>query len=349
MEYIKILDPKKDNKLMFDIVKYEDDKKIFGEASIGNYNISPISKYGRTYVMLDDKNDDILSVIEVMASFNNIAYIYGVSVNYNYRRKGYAKKMLEYVISDLEKMNISIIELTVDFDNIAARKLYESFNFYEAEVLENEYGDNKKRYLMRRENKQSHYFTNSNVKSNKKLIKIKEFNQNIDIYTDNGVFSKNKFDEGSKILVDTFIKNNKKLEGNILDYGCGYGIIGILLKKIYKNINIYALDINKRAISLAIENYKLNSIDEFTIISNSDEINTKFSTILLNPPIRTGKDNVFSMYETAYNMLDEKGSLYIVIQTKHGAKSSLKKLEEIYKNVYQLDNISGYRIYKATK
>ena len=47
------------------------------------------------------------------------------------------------------KHNISIIELTVGIDNEAAKSIYKKAGFVIVEKLENEYGENIDRYLMR--------------------------------------------------------------------------------------------------------------------------------------------------------------------------------------------------------
>lgn len=352
MIYIKEIDPKIDNELMFKIVKYEDDEDVFGKASVGNFNISPISKYGKTFVMLNKENDEIVSVVEVMSSFNkNLAYIYGLSVSPKYRGKRYAEKMLSHVINELEsKYKITIIELTVDETNIIAQNLYKKFDFESVEVLENEYGDNVKRYLYRRIKKNSHYFlTDDSLKSNKKSIEYVFNSKKFNLVTDNGVFSKNKVDFGSDLLLKEFFKDNKLINAKVLDYGCGYGIIGVVIKYFNKLFDLYSVDINERAINLTKENFKNNGIDSFKVYNISEFNENNFDYILLNPPIRTGKDNIYSMYENSYNRLNKNGIFYIVIQTKQGAKSSEKKLKEIFGNVQCLAIEDGYRIYKSIK
>ena len=49
----------------------------------------------------------------------------------------------------LKEMGIKKIELTVDMDNFTAKKIYEELGFKIVETLDNEYGDNVERYLMR--------------------------------------------------------------------------------------------------------------------------------------------------------------------------------------------------------
>lgn len=146
MMKIKRLDAKADRKLLEKIYLYEEE--IFGKAGVGQYNISPFTKYGRTYAIYNDK--DIISVIEVLQC-NKLSYIYGVSTNKSYQNMGYAKKLLTFVINDLKISNFEFIELTVTCTNEKAIKLYQSFDFKIKELLENEYFDNEKRYLMRKE------------------------------------------------------------------------------------------------------------------------------------------------------------------------------------------------------
>lgn len=146
---IQILDAKKDSDLLFKIVEHENE--VFGEATVGNWNIKPIAKYGKVFAAVtNDEKEELISVIEVLSSFDReLAYIYGVSTVPKFEKKGYATTLLRYVIQYLKKLEIKKIELTVDTDNFTAQKIYKKLNFEIVEDLENEYGDNIKRYLMR--------------------------------------------------------------------------------------------------------------------------------------------------------------------------------------------------------
>lgn len=145
--YIKKLDSKRDSKILFDIVKYEDE--IFGDGSVGKWNIKPFAKYGKVFAQFAQETDEIISVIEVLSSFDRKkAYLYGVFTVEKYCSKGYGKKILQYVLEDLKKENIKEVELTVSPENEIAIKLYEKFGFKIKEKLENEYGEGNNRYLM---------------------------------------------------------------------------------------------------------------------------------------------------------------------------------------------------------
>ncbi|RRD38466.1 N-acetyltransferase [Leptotrichia sp. OH3620_COT-345] len=148
--YIRELDAMNDSELLFEIVEHEN--IVFEEASVGNWNIKPFAKYGKVFAMLHKKNERerLVSIIEVLRSFDGKkAYLYGVSAVPEYEKKGHTRKLLEYVVSYLESNNIFIIELTVSVDNERAIKIYKKMGFKIVENLQNEYGDNEARYLMR--------------------------------------------------------------------------------------------------------------------------------------------------------------------------------------------------------
>ena len=58
---------------------------------------------------------------------------------------------------------------------------------------------------------------------------------------------------------------------------------------------------------------------------------------------------MFSLYERAYDCLEEGGKLYIVIQKKHGANSSYEKLKDLFDEVTILDKINGHWLIEAVK
>ena len=165
---IRELNYKKDVRLFDEIVEHEN--RVFGEGSIGKWNIKPFTKYGKVFVVVkklksfennrevkcnnstyENKiNEELVSVIEILRGFDyKIAYIYGVSTVTGYEGQGHATRLLDYVMDYLLKRDISVVELTVGMDNEAAKKLYKKAGFAIMEKLENEYGKNIDRYLMR--------------------------------------------------------------------------------------------------------------------------------------------------------------------------------------------------------
>ena len=75
-------------------------------------------------------------------------------------------------------------------------------------------------------------------------------------FTDNGVFSKKGLDFGTRSLLESLPDD---ISGDILDFGCGYGPIGIFLKKRY-DCNVDMIDINDRSLELAKKNAIKNNV-----------------------------------------------------------------------------------------
>ena len=201
----------------------------------------------------------------------------------------------------------------------------------------------------------NHYFSEKpEIKSEKKRIKYTIQNKKFEFITDNGVFSKSKVDFGTDLMLNEFLKKNRGLEvekTKILDIGCGYGVVSVILKSFYPEISITLSDVNERALELSEENLKKYGINDYHIIKSDafEKITEKFDVILSNPPIRAGKDIIFKIYSEAYEHLNENGQFYCVIQTKHGAKSTQKKLMEIFGNCDTVTIDGGYRIFLSKK
>ena len=95
----------------------------------------------------------------------------------------------------------------------------------------------------------SQYFDNDkNIKSEIKVIKTKFNDVYFEFYSDNGVFSKDEVDYGSKLLMNSFIKGGNR--GKILDVGGGIGVISIILSRLL-NCECTMVEINDRAIDLS--------------------------------------------------------------------------------------------------
>ena len=189
----------------------------------------------------------------------------------------------------------------------------------------------------------SYYFDKvTDTLSDEKTIKINIFNCLMPFRTDNNVFSKNYLDFGTRTLLESLNLND--IKGDILDFGCGYGPIGIILKKIC-DCNVDMVDINLRALSLAQKNAQINNVSvnifESDIYSN---IEKKYDYIISNPPIRVGKKILYEILVGALDYLKKDGHLIIVINKDQGAKSTIQYLKEYYKTSVICKNKGFYVI-----
>ena len=191
-----------------------------------------------------------------------------------------------------------------------------------------------------------HYFTNDYVKSNQKTVNVIVKDTKLSFIVDNGVFSKKGLDFGTRTLLENI--NLNEVKGDVLDFGCGYGPIGIYLKKI-TNANIDMIDINERALKLANKNATLNNVKVNIFKSNIYEnINKKYNIIVTNPPIRVGKKVLYEILFKAKQYLKDNGQLWLVINKNSGAKSLTKDLEKDYDVIIVTKN-KGFYIICAKK
>lgn len=174
-----------------------------------------------------------------------------------------------------------------------------------------------------------HYFTNdSKLRSNENVADVIIKKGKYSFITDNGVFSKKGLDFGTRTLLEALDLDSMK--GTVLDFGCGYGPIGIFIKK-NTNCIVDMIDINERSINLAKKNAKLNGVDVNIFLSDMySNIHKKYDYIVTNPPIRVGKEILYKILFDAKNHLNENGELWLVINKDQGAKSLFQDLQKSY-------------------
>ena len=180
----------------------------------------------------------------------------------------------------------------------------------------------------------NHYFNNNlNLKSNESESEYIFRFTRFAFITDIGVFGKNGVDDATDILLNALPNITKGT--SVLDIGCGFGAVGVVLSKIYgADVSVTMSDVNERALDLSRRNLAKNGANAQVINSDGFEnITGEFDFIILNPPIHAGKLVIYKIYEDAHSYLSAGGAFYIVIRKKHGALSHKQKLEEIYGEV----------------
>ena len=192
------------------------------------------------------------------------------------------------------------------------------------------------------------YFTNdNNLKSEYRNIIYNYKDYHFTFLSDLGVFSKNRIDYGSKLLVETYLEYGKK-NVTVLDVGCGYGFIGITISKIM-NSYVDMIDVNKRAIHLSNINIKNMNVNAKAFLSNVyDDVNDKYDVIISNPPIRAGKSIYMNIIMNAKDYLEDDGEFYFVMNKDHGVKTVIDKIKSVYE-VRLLDKEKGFFVILCKK
>ena len=194
----------------------------------------------------------------------------------------------------------------------------------------------------------SNYFTyDPDRKLNRKKISFRFLGNEETLISDDGVFSKSTLDFGSRVLLETVV--GLPLNGKLLDLGCGLGYMGIMLKKYHPELDVTMADINQLAVMLAEENSRLYSQNNRVLLSDGfSNIADSFDIVITNPPIRTGKENIYRLFRESLDHLMPEGSMYIVIRRQQGAESAVRYLNQMA-DTEIINREKGYWIIKVSR
>ena len=154
-------------------------------------------------------------------------------------------------------------------------------------------------------------------------------------------------DTGTRLLLEAL---PEEMSGDILDLGCGWGVIGISIAKKWPGTRVTMADVNTRALDLSRENAKRNGAEVTCVESDGMAALTgkSFDAVVTNPPIRAGKHVIYKMFADAAAQLKPGGALYLVIRKQQGAESCMKYLQTLYDTVEKLDKSGGFWAIRAT-
>ena len=167
--------------------------------------------------------------------------------------------------------------------------------------------------------------------------------------TDAGVFSRDGMDAGSALLIGSLPDLAADERG--LDLGCGWGPVGTIWSLRCPEARFVLTDINERAAALAGANLARNGASNAEAVCGDalEAVEGLFDAIALNPPIRTGKENIYRMFRLAMERLTPAGALYIVIRVKQGADSAKKMLKAEYGNCDTIARGGGYHVLRCRR
>ncbi len=192
-----------------------------------------------------------------------------------------------------------------------------------------------------------HYYTEnptSPLKVRELVLKLKNAHE-YRFKSASGVYAYKRIDKATRILIEHLIVDGR----SVLDLGCGYGVIGIVLKKENPDLEVYMSDVNKRAVKFAKINAKDNNVS--VDIRQGDGYEPwkgmKFDMIVMNPPIAAGKEVWMRLIREAKDHLNTGGSLQVVAFHNKGGSRIKKFMDEVFENVEDVWKEGGIRIYRS--
>lgn len=193
----------------------------------------------------------------------------------------------------------------------------------------------------------AHYFTSDPSSEDHPFwIHFSLLDHKFDLRSNAGVFAKDKLDQGTRLLLETVLKEEKD-PPTTLDFGCGIGVVGVVLSTFWKT-KMTMIEINSRAAKLAQENMEHYRYP--AAVLNQDGIQEGvYDCIVFNPPIRIGKEKMYALFKACLAHLSQEGRLWIVMRKAHGAESAMKYFQSLEAQVERVNRKQGYWILKITK
>jgi 16S rRNA G1207 methylase RsmC len=164
---------------------------------------------------------------------------------------------------------------------------------------------------------------------------------------DRGVFNHGELDWGTRVLIE----NAQVPPGAVLlDLGCGGGAIAVALAKLRPDAQVWAVDVNERAIEVARRTVKLNELSNVRVVTVGDvPADLQFDAIWSNPPIRIGKDELHRLLREWLARLTPQGCADLVVHKNLGSDSLAKWLAAEGYVVQRHTSKQGYRILHVTR
>ncbi len=183
----------------------------------------------------------------------------------------------------------------------------------------------------------------------KKEIQYRFGSENFTFDVGNTLFSTYEMDHGTDCLLRamTFDKPH-----TILDIGCGYGPIGIILAKKFPRSSIVMLDKDLLAIRYSKLNANKNGVGNVEILGSVGTeavLGRKFDLIVSNVPAKIGDAAITNDFIlTPYSLLNPGGSLWLVVVTglnhlipRVGTRNEL--------NMKEIKKRNGHSVYQIKK
>ena len=190
----------------------------------------------------------------------------------------------------------------------------------------------------------SHYFTyDKNLPADEIVVPYAFAGESFRFVSRAGIFAKGQADENSRLLLQSL----PPLRGRLCDLGCGFGLLGVVLGKVY-GLDVLCTDINPLAAELAGINLAAHGVTGKAAAADGlFGVTEQFNTVVMNPPIHAGKTTVFRLYQEARDHLVPGGYLYVVILKKHGAESTRVKLMDIFGNCETIYRKKGVFVFRG--
>ena len=194
----------------------------------------------------------------------------------------------------------------------------------------------------------SHYFDEQpSVASDVRTVDVALPDVAFTMETDRGVFSHGHVDTGTALLLRE--APAPAPTGDLLDLGCGSGVMAITLALRSPGATVWAVDTNERARTLTAANAARANAENVRIGAPHEEpADLMFNTLWSNPPIRIGKAALRELLAGWLGRLTDEGTAVLVVQKHLGADSLHRWLDAQGFRTRRRASRAGFRLLECS-
>ncbi|HET6561571.1 MAG TPA: methyltransferase [Marmoricola sp.] len=190
-----------------------------------------------------------------------------------------------------------------------------------------------------------HYFSaDPAVPFRRQPVRADVWGHTLVLTSGSGVFAQGRLDVGTAVL---FRETTPPATGRTyLDLGCGYGVIAAALAVTRPGAEVWAVDVNERALLLTRENAASLGVGDRVRAAVPDDVPSgqRFDEIWSNPPIRIGKEPLHQLLLTWLPRLAPGGRTVMVVGKNLGADSLQRWLGDQGFPTTRLASAKGFRV-----
>lgn len=175
-------------------------------------------------------------------------------------------------------------------------------------------------------------------------------NHDIEVKSLPGVFSQKGLDAGSELLLNALLERQDIVKGQVLDVGCGSGILSTVIGKLNPDVDLTLSDVSSAALASSNATLAANQLKGTVVASDVfSNLTDKYHLIISNPPFHDGKETSYTTVNTlikeAKKHLKLNGYLCIVANSFLPYQAIL---DETFKSVELIAQTTKFKVYLAS-
>ncbi len=187
-----------------------------------------------------------------------------------------------------------------------------------------------------------HYFMTPTGPEQRREVTAAVWGHQLTWQTATGVFSHDGLDHATAVLLRH--AEPREESRTILDLGCGWGPVACSLAVHRPEAEVWAVDVNERAVELTRENAGRHGITVRAVLPDAVPDDLRFDEIWSNPPIRIGKEALHDLLLRWLPRLSDDGVAHLVVGKNLGADSLQRWLTTQGWSTERTASAKGFRV-----